>query len=180
MSQSRKRIVAALLLGSALAIVPVAAWAHGEIESGSYIFEIGWIVEPVVVGERNGVDLFVAHHDDRQVGIPDLTTLQFTVEYGRASQAYELVPDQDSPGRYTAEFIPTVEGQYTFRLSGTIEDEAVDVTFEPEEVVAASGLEFPGAASPTTDASTRTLAIAGVVLGVVGIGLGTFGLMRKK
>jgi hypothetical protein len=180
MSHARTRLAAALTFSAAMALLPVVAWAHEEVESGSYVFEIGWVVEPVIVGERNGIDLFVARHDDPETGISDISTLQFTVEYGGASQAYELVGDHDDAGHYTAEFIPTVEGQYTFHLSGTIEDEAVDVSVEPEEVVAAGSLEFPPSTAAVADSSTRTLAIAGVVLGLCGVGLGVYGLTKRR
>jgi hypothetical protein len=179
MSQSRNRLIAAVLLGSALVIVPVAAWAHEEVESGNYVLEIGWVNEPVIVGEQNGLDLFVAPKDDPEAGIADLTTLQFTVEYGSANQNYGLVPDDEAPGHYTAAFIPTREGQYTFHLTGTIQEEAVDVSVEPEEVVAAGEMEFPEPAA-SSGASTQTLAIAGVALGLFGVGLGAYSLLRKK
>ena len=59
---------------------PLSAWAHEDVESGGYAFEIGWLFEPVVVGERNGLELFVAPHDDPEAGVAGITTLQFSVE----------------------------------------------------------------------------------------------------
>jgi hypothetical protein len=166
---------------------PLSAWAHEEVESGGYIFEIGWLAEPPVVGERNGLELFVAPHDDPEAGVEGITTLQFTVEYGSASRTYELAPAQEEPGHYSASFIPAVEGQYTFRLTGTVEGQAVNVEFQPEEVVGAGELAFP----PVEDlnskvsialgqaATAHTIAIIGALLGAGGIALAAYGLRRK-
>ena len=189
------RVFSALgLLG--MLLVPFAASAHPaahtEIDSGSYHFKIGWLNEPVIVGERNGLELFVAKKDTPDEGLSDITTLQFTVEYGGVSRAYDLVPAEDTPGAYTAGFLPTREGQYTFHLTGKINAEAIDVSVQPEEVVPAGELAFPEALPSTRDLAAKlaaaqtqtqtaqTLALVGVVLGVIGTGLGVYGIMKKK
>ena len=134
---------------AALLLIPLTASAHEQsVESGNFVFEVGWLQEPVVVGERNGLELFVAPKDAPEDGIADITTLQFTVEYGSASQSYDLVPAEDDPGHYSAAFIPTVEGQYTFHLTGTVNDESVDVSVDPEEVVAAGNAGLPLSGRP--------------------------------
>jgi hypothetical protein len=166
------------VLAAALLVVPLTALAHETVESGNYVFEIGWLQEPVVVGERNGLDLFVASKDAPEEGIADITTLQFTVEYGSASQNYDLVPAEDDPGHYSAAFIPTVEGQYTFHLTGTINDEAIHVSVEPEEVVPAGELAFPpGSAS---GGSGQTLALVALVLGGVALVVSGVTLFRRR
>jgi hypothetical protein len=169
----------AFLLGLVAVLLPVAAWAHEQVESGDYVFEIGWLQEPVIVGELNGLDLFVAPKADPEAGIADLTTLQFTVEYGSASQTYDLVPVEGAPGHYSAGFIPTVVGQYTFHVTGTIEDQAIDVSVQPEEVVEPGKLAFPEPA-PTTATSSQALAAAGLVFGLCGTALGAYALLKKK
>ena len=186
---SRRSLYATGVLAALAAALwaPLAAWAHEEVESGDYIFEIGWLSEPVVVGERNGLELFVAPRDDPEAGVEGITTLQFTIEYGNASRTYELVLVEGEPGRYTASFIPSREGLYTCRLTGTIEGQAIDVAADPEEVVSAGELAFPPVVDLNSQVSTaldqastaRTIAIIGVLLGAGGIALGAFGLMRK-
>jgi hypothetical protein len=189
------RVLSALVL-LGIVFVPFVASAqpatHEEVDSGNYHFKIGWLSEPVIVGERNGLELFVAKKDTPDEGLADITTLQFAVEYGGVSHTYEIVPAEDEPGAYTATFLPTREGQYTFHLTGKINDEAIDVSVEPEEVVAAGELAFPEAPTSTKDLETKlataqaqtqtaqTLAIVGVVLGVIGTGLGVYGIMKKK
>ena len=189
------RVLSALVIFGLL-LVPVAVSARGpaheEVESGSYVLEVGWSSEPVIVGQPNSLELFVAKKDTPDEGLPDITTLQFTVEYGGVKHRYDIVPAEEEPGAYTASFIPTREGQYTFHLTGKINDEDVDVSVEPEEVVAAGELAFPEA-PPDTKAleaklataqaqtqTAQTLALVGVVLGVIGTGLGVYGIMKKK
>jgi hypothetical protein len=177
---SRQRAQFPLAFGMALLalLLPAAASAHEQVESGDYVFEIGWLQEPVIVGESNGLDLFVAPKSDPEAGIADLTTLQFTVEFGSASQVYDLTPDEERPGFYSAAFVPTRVGQYTFHLTGTIEDQAIDVSVEPEEVVEAGTLAFPEMAASAV--STQTLAVAGLLFGLCGTALGAVALLKKK
>ena len=130
------------------------------------------------MGERNGLDLFVAPKDSPEEGIADITTLQFSVEYGGASQSYDLVPAEEDPGHYSAAFIPTVEGQYTFHLTGTINDEAVDVSVEPEEVVGPGELMFPSAAA--SGGGSQTLSWVALVLAAGGLVLGGIAFFRKR
>lgn len=185
------------------------AGAHGEVVAGDYMLEIGWVNEPVVVGQPNALYLFVtpaeaseaadeegeqgeAEHGRREGVKGAEATLTFTVEYGGVSRRYPLVPVLGQAGEYTAAFIPTREGQYTFHFTGSINGQAVDVSFEPEEVQSAGDRAFPEAAlSPAEQASqlaaaqsqARTalmVAIAGVVLGLVGTGLGIYGLSRRR
>jgi hypothetical protein len=164
---------------AALLAIPVAALAHETVESGNYVLEVGWLQEPVIVGERNGLDLFVASKDAPEEGIADITTLQFTVEYGDASQTYDLVPDDEAPGHYSAALIPTIEGQYTFHLTGTINDEAVDVSVEPEEVVGGGELMFPTGSSAPAGGSSLLSWIA-MAMGAGGLILGGIAFLRKR
>ncbi len=200
MSRTLVRAFGALIL-LAILIFPLTAMAHDEVEVGDYVFEIGWVSEPVIVGQPNGLYLFITPKEEQTEGEEHHaaegvtgaeSTLKFTVEYGSASQAYDVLPVAEAPGRYTASFIPTREGQYTFRFTGTLNGETVDVTFEPEEVEPAGKFAFPEAppspaelaaqlAAAKAQADTaQTVAIVGVVLGLIGAGLGAYGLMKKK
>jgi len=197
------RVLAALIL-LALLIAPLTAYAHEEVEVGNYVFEIGWKNEPVIDGQSNGLYLFITpkaesggsegeegHHAAEGVTGAE-STLNFTIEYGGISQSYDLRPVTDQAGVYTADLIPTREGQYTFRFTGAINNEAIDVTFEPEEVEAAGKIAFPEA-PPSVSAIADELAtvkaqagtaqimgVIGIVVGLVGAGIGVYGLIRKK
>ena len=192
MLRTTLRALGALILLVCL-LAPFSASAHEEVECGSDSCEIGWANEPVLVGERNGLELFVAPKDKSEEGVAGLEgTLKFTVEYGSVSQSYDLQPLEGEPGHYTAPFIPTREGQYTFHITGVINGEIVDVKVEPEEVIPAGKLAFPEAQPSAADltaqlaaaksqtSTAQTIAIIGAALGLMGTGLGVYGLMKKK
>ena len=59
---------------------------------------------------------------------------------------------RDDPGHYTAYFVPTATGQYTFRFIGTIEGTQIDETFESgpgrfADIEPATPLQFPESAA---------------------------------
>jgi hypothetical protein len=210
MIRNSLRVLSALVVLGLLVVpltVSARGSAHEHIESGSYALTVGWSNEPVIVGQANGLDLFIATKDehaeeeehtegDEHAEPEGVTgaeaTLKLTVEYGSVSQTYDLEPAFGRPGGYTVSIIPTREGQYTFHFTGKINDENVDVSVEPEEVAADSKFAFPEALPSTRDLETKltaaqaqtqtaqTLAIVGVVLGIIGTGLGAYGIMKKK
>ena len=176
-----------------LLLVPIPALAHQAVDSGNYHFEIGWVNEPVIVGERNALDLFVAPKAQPDQGLAGAeSTLQFTVEYGGVNQSYDLVPVENAPGHYTAAFIPTRLGQYTFHLTGQIKDEKIDVSVQPEEVVAAGKLAFPEPqpavadlqaqlAAAQSQANTAMLvAVSGLAFGLIGLVFALYASVKKK
>ncbi len=100
----------------------------------------------------------------------------------------------NTPGRYTADFFPTVSGQYTFRFFGTIGALAVDESFtsevdgfnsvQPTEDVqfpvrVASSRELQGAVTGTTDAieAADDSAAAAATRANIALGLGGLGLL---
>ena len=75
-------------------------------------------------------------------------TLQAEIIYGEQTMALPLTPVFDSPGVYTSLFFPMAEGDYTFRIFGTIEGTDYDETFtsSPEgfdSVQSREPYEFP-------------------------------------
>ena len=70
------------------------------------------------------------------------------------------------------------------RLSGKIDQTDVgSVEVQPEEVKTADIVEFPKAAAETDAAGLGLagwLGVAGIVLGLAGVGLGGLALMRRK
>jgi hypothetical protein len=108
------------------------------------------------------------------------------------NQSYDLVPVENEPGHYTAVFIPTRLGQYTFHLTGQIKDERIDVNVQPEEVVAAGRLDFPEAqpagadlqAQLATAQSQSNMALlvgtGGLAFGLIGLVFALYALIKKK
>jgi hypothetical protein len=95
------------------------------------------------------------------------------------------------PGAYGSVFFPTVAGPYSFQITGEVDGTAVDETFTagPEtfgEVEELAGGQFPvqlpatadlardaeaGAAAATTSTIALVLGAAGLLAGLVAIGL---------
>ena len=198
----RAAIVCAVIV---LAVVPSVVSAHGGREVGEYELTVGFFVEPAFEGEKNGVDLRVRDHDEAGVeGVEE--TLEVEVIQGDQSVVLPLRAVFNDAGHYTADFFPTVAGQYTFRFFGTIGDLAVDESFtsevdgfgnvRPTEDVQfplriASGRELQSAVSGATDAANEaddaasgaaSRANVALVLGVLGLlaGGGSLAMSMRK
>jgi hypothetical protein len=178
-----------LLSVSFLGLTPRRALAHTRIEVGPYVLLLGWVEEPVIVGERNALVLGVTKADEPVLGLEG--TLELTVLYAGRTFIGNLTPT-GTAGIYEANIYPTVRGQYAVQLTGNIEDLAIDETIEPEEVLAANVLQFPEIQSDPTVLQERVsslegqlqtayiLAVVGVVLGLVGVLIGGFSLFRRS
>ncbi len=133
---------------AALLLLPLAASAHEhrtyEIGGKEYVIEIGSINEPVTVDDKSGVELTVSevaphdgvapHNDDEEheEGAPVTgleRTLKVEVRAGDQTMTLDFRPTWGAPGAYEAIFFPTAETTYTYRLTGTIDDIPVDLSF---------------------------------------------------
>ena len=134
-------------------LVNSVAFAHGLTTVGDYELEIGFHNEPVVVGMPNSLDLFVtnAKTGEKVNGLQD--TLQAELIFGASKKTLNLEPQEGEDGAYTAYVIPAATGDYTWHITGKINETPVDVsmtsspdTFNSAEE--ASVYSFPGAANP--------------------------------
>lgn len=198
LSRTLFRLFAALGLCASL-LIPVTASAHKGVTVGKYELEVGWVVEPVLLDETNALFLSVVNSDTKKP-VEGLTTVQVTVTTGGQSRVLELRPlSEDAPGQYAADFIPTVRGQYTVKLTGQIEEQAVDLSVDIEEVELANAYQFPitlpsvaelsrgltnlqtqNEALRNSIALNQWLAIGGMIFGAAGLALGIINLRRKS
>ena len=138
----KKNLIA--LSMAALAFIAFAPFAsaheHDTFKIGNayYLLTVGSLNEPVIVDNISGVDFRVSRvaspngtMNAMSNGTP-ITGLESTlkVELG-AGDKKEVLPldPADTPGSYTANFIPTVPTTYTYRIFGTIAGTPVDLTF---------------------------------------------------
>jgi len=167
----------ALLAGSLVAAP--AASAHTHIHVGEYELSIGWANEPTYVGVPNGVEITVSDHDGQPVtdlGAGDISVVVSTADQSTAALPLEpafVVDAFGTPGQYVADLLPTVPGDYTFQLSGSLHDESVDVTvtsgddtFSP--VQSSSEVEFPVKVPTLAEVAERLDRIDGRVEGLQG------------
>jgi hypothetical protein len=140
---------------------------------------VGWQNEPVVAGERNALTFAFSEGEQPVSGVE--ATLDAEVSYGGRTTSVNLTPT-DTPGLYTAELYPTVRGQYSVRLFGTLGETGVDELIEPEEVLPAAQLQFPEALPDTLAIQQEVEALQGQVqtartVAFVAAGLGLLALV---
>jgi len=163
-------------------ILSTRAAAHETRMVGPYTFVVGWVSEPAVAGQSNGLDLTVTETAGGKVveGLEKTLTAQVITGGGAKTRTLELAPDGDQPGHYTSGFVPTRVGDYTFHLSGMAGTTKIDEKFESgpnrfDPVTDIVGLEFPDQVPSTgdlaqqlSDANTKlTIAIAIAALALV-------------
>lgn len=170
----------ALLVGMIALLWPLSTAAHESRTVGDgYDFVVGFTEEPAVAGEMNGVLLEVSRDGEPVEGIND--SLEAQIIFGDQTKDVVLVPAFDQPGTYTSAFIPTVEGDYTFRFFGQIDSVDIDETFtsSPEgfdSVQPRGAYEFPTA----EDASTTQVAAMPALIGAFVLGVGGLGLYLRR
>jgi hypothetical protein len=149
------RLFGLVLLVLALSAIP--ALAHEGREVGEYALVFGWRVEPALAGLPNGPEVSISmrhedEHDGHEEAFPaDIpVSLQAEVTFGSESRTLTLNPAWGETGHYIADLIPTLPGDYTFRIFGTIGDTAVDESFSSADgqfssVEPATDVMFPQA-----------------------------------
>jgi len=188
--------VVAALLGSS----PSTALAHESVTVGEYVIEYGWAIEPVFAGQANALVINIGKTDEHASGeaTPEaggeehaeaggvevgVSGLKVEVAFGGETKTLTLQPvGEDQPGQFLASLLPTRPGQYTLRFTGTLGEAAIDVEVEPEEVEATDFIQFPAAASESQSALglTRSLAVAGLAAGLLGLAAGAAAFLRRK
>ena len=161
----RRLSIVAALLGFAIIgglFAPAFTTAHEgrEVVNGQYELVVGFLDEPAFVGEKNAVIVevtrpsadatpVVAEEGDSATPVEGVgDTLRVEVIYGDQKLELGVVPLFNQPGSYVAYFFPMAEGDYSFRVFGEIEGNAIDETFTagPETfspVQPREPLEFP-------------------------------------
>ena len=188
--------IAAVLALFAAALIPGIAVAHEDREVAGYQVVVGFIDEPVFVGQKSGLEVFVSRGDQPVAGLEQ--TLQAEVIKDDQRRELPLSPRFGEEGAYQSYFFPTVAGPYTFHLFGSIEGNEIDESFtsSPEgfsevgEVAAGQfPLQLPSTAELAQDARNGAaaasqvpiaigLGVAGLVAGLIGLGIALAGRRR--
>jgi hypothetical protein len=176
-----------LLLGMAS-----TALAHEHRHVGKYELTVGFLTEPALQGQPNGVDLRVVNVETDQPVTGLENTLKVMVSYGGGpTREFSLRPRFNTPGAYNAEFIPTRPGTYVFTFVGTIEGQEVNERFESgpgrfNNVQPASELMFPEVdplpgeladLARQAQADAQSAVQRATLFGVAGIAVGAIGVV---
>ncbi len=135
------------------------AYGHTVDAVGEYRVEIGWMNEPVVSGETNGIEFYVspllfcpeisepikcAESQEFKNGIEGLkNTVKMQLIYKDESITLPLSPDHNIPGKYYAFVNPTVSGFYQANMLGKINDTPISLSMHPPKVAERAYIEFP-------------------------------------
>ncbi len=186
-------VLAALIL---VACPPLTAEAHESrtVADGNYELVVGFLDEPAFAGEKNGLSLRVSAYGATATpeagedgaaaaagpapveGLEETLTAQ--VVYGDQTMDLALDAAYGDPGHYEAIFFPMEPGDYTFRIAGEIEGEALDESFTSSPngfspVQDPAPLRFPRA----DDAATATAGfMTGGAAGLPGLVLAAAGI----
>jgi len=122
------------------------SFAHTSVDVESYKIEVGWKIEPPVIGIRNDIILKITESGDSEGSYKGVTSvfknLEATVMYGGATKKIDINSDP-RPGYYFSPVIPTKTGSYIMDLKGEISGTLVDVQIPIEDVESTSVLDFP-------------------------------------
>lgn len=132
------------LLFSIGMIVP--SFAHTTAEVDKYHIEVGWGLEPPVVGIRNDIVFKITIPGENEGTYKGVTSafknLDATVVFGGVTKLIDVSGDP-RPGYYFSPIIPTKTGTYFMDLKGEIDGTPVDVEIPIEDVESTSILNFP-------------------------------------
>ena len=188
----------AVALALMLIAIPEVGLAHVDIDvgDGRYVMEVGFRDEPAFLGQPNALYLRVEEYATGGTEPVNELAATLAAEVSRDGEVINLPLVPVGDGEYEAAFVPTATGDYTFRVSGTIGDAAVDesVTSGPDtfnSVDPLSAIEFPVerpdpaqlqavvADAQASAATARALGVAGIVAGVLGLVLAAVALARS-
>ena len=142
------------------------SFAHTTVEVDQYKIEIGWGIEPPVVGIRNDFVIKITEPGETPGSYKGITNVFKNVEatamYGGASKNIDVNSDS-RPGYYFSPVIPTKTGSYTIDLKGDIHGTVIDVQIPVEDVEPTAVLDFPPSSSEgTADVSALKNAISSI------------------
>jgi hypothetical protein len=128
------------LLLAAFSLRP--AYAHNELEVGDIRIIGGWVQEPPLVGQLNGIVLEVVRISDGSPITNAFSSMDVNVVKGGQSKALSPSPTEEA-GVYVASIVPTQLGQYAITFQGTISGVQINSQLEIEDVEDSASLNFP-------------------------------------
>lgn len=158
-----------LPLVAALAIAGVllngttsSADAHERraVANGKYTFVVGFINEPALLEEPNGIDLRIT---DAATNAPVEgvdKTLKADIIVGGQTKSVPLRARFGQPGAYTADIFPTKSGTWAFRFYGDVGGTQIDERFESgpgrfNDVQAKADIAFPAQTTSLGDLAAQ-------------------------
>ena len=126
------------------AILP-QAFAHTTVHVEQFEIEVGWEIEPPIVGFRNEIvyEISESPGEGLKSGVINaFKNLESTVRSGGASKVLDVDSDPQ-PGHYFSKILPTKTGSLVIDLKGDINGVPVDIEIPIEDVETTAVLDFP-------------------------------------
>jgi hypothetical protein len=180
----------------------------------NYEFVVGWLNEPAIAYEPNGLDLRVtlfpngvpeegaegAEEEGQPMeGLEEMLQAEIIAGGGAQTRKLTLEPAFGEEGAYESPLIPTVPGDYTFRIFGELDGQPVDESFrsgpetfgvieDPAEIqfpqtlepLSPSGNTSDSGSNNSSDDTARTLGIIGIIVGVIGLAVGGLAVATRR
>ena len=145
--------LAATVLLSFLAFNLQPVLAHEEADFGDIKIVAGWVNEPPLANQLNGIVLMISQVSNGQPVNNALAQLDITLQKGAESIPLNFQPTEEA-GSYTATILPTQTGQYAIVMRGTVAGQAINGQIEIEDVEDTARFTFPPVES--TDGSSSS------------------------
>jgi hypothetical protein len=169
-------------------LLPATALAHEHrtIANGKYDVTVGWDIEPTYADLKNAAGIRIMNAGTTTPVEGADKSLKIQIRQGASTRDLPLHAVFGQAGYYTADFMPTREGDYRWTFTGNINGDDVNETFDTADgkfdgVVSQAALQFPvtlpdpaqsaaAAQAAQADAqSARMLAYVGIGIGVLGV-----------
>jgi len=136
------------------------SFAHTTVEVEPYKIEVGWGLEPPVVGIRNDFVFKITESGDGSGQYKGVTNafknVEVTAMFGGASKQIDIHSDP-KVGYYFSPVIPTKTGTYTMYFKGEINGVPIDVQIPVEDVESTTVLDFPPTSGSSSDQDVTSL-----------------------
>jgi hypothetical protein len=146
--------LAVTLLLSFLAFNLPPVLAHEEVVMGDISIVAGWVDEPPLVDQLNGIVLIITQVSNGQPVNNALAQADITLQKGAETRPLEFQPTEEA-GSYTATILPTQTGQYAVVMRGTIDGQTIDGQIEIEDVEDTARFSFPPATTNSSSGSNQ-------------------------
>ncbi len=124
----------------------VPSFAHTTVHVEEYSIEVGWGIEPPVVGIRNDLVFKITESGENEGTYSGVTSVfknvDATVMFGGISKKIDINSDP-RPGYYFSPIIPTKTGTYMVELKGELRGIPIDIKIPVEDIESTAVLDFP-------------------------------------
>lgn len=200
---SRRSVMLVPHLAAAIVCVSIAAVAaHDRKAAGPLTVVLGWASEPAYSGSLNAVIISLADRGGPLAKADGSLSVEVTFGSERTTLALEPVPNRAH--EFQAAIVPTRSGTYTFRVTGTINKQSIDMSSTCSDstfhcVTDAAAIQFPvkdptvgqlaervdralprAADAGATATGARTLALISLALSICGLVVAATTLVTAK